>query len=225
MGRWMSPDPGGVKMVILEDPQTWNMYAYVRNNPPTVTDPTGLGGPQPAATGAAYVEEMNQYLYSDYNAFQAPPPPPEPLPTPPPPGPAAQTVTVTVQQVSSAQPFGHATVSVGGDKPVGLVPNSDAAASAAATTEAVIHLPISVAGHVSDDNRKSVAQAKIKVTPDQAKKMREIIQKAEHTPQRYDPAYRNCATFVEEVLRGGGVSVHDDMTPGGLVQDLQRQKQ
>ena len=41
-GRWMSPDPGGLKVVKLDDPQTWNMYAYVRNNPTTLTDPTGL---------------------------------------------------------------------------------------------------------------------------------------------------------------------------------------
>jgi RHS repeat-associated protein len=42
MGRWLSPDPGGVKVVKLDDPQTWNMYAYVRNNPTTLTDPSGL---------------------------------------------------------------------------------------------------------------------------------------------------------------------------------------
>ena len=42
MGRWMSPDPGGFKVVSLSDPQTWNMYAYVRNNPTALTDPTGL---------------------------------------------------------------------------------------------------------------------------------------------------------------------------------------
>jgi RHS repeat-associated protein len=41
-GRWMSPDPGGLKAVKLDDPQTWNMYAYVRNNPTTRIDPTGL---------------------------------------------------------------------------------------------------------------------------------------------------------------------------------------
>ena len=42
MGRWMSPDPSGVKAASLDDPQTWNMYAYARNNPTTVTDPSGL---------------------------------------------------------------------------------------------------------------------------------------------------------------------------------------
>jgi RHS repeat-associated protein len=41
-GRWFSPDPIGRAAVKLDDPQTWNMYAYARNNPTTFTDPTGL---------------------------------------------------------------------------------------------------------------------------------------------------------------------------------------
>jgi RHS repeat-associated protein len=39
LGRWHSPDPLGGH---LEDPQTLNKYAYVRNNPTSLTDPTGL---------------------------------------------------------------------------------------------------------------------------------------------------------------------------------------
>ncbi len=42
-GRWLTPDPGGIKVVNLADPQTWNMYAYVTDNPTTLNDPTGLG--------------------------------------------------------------------------------------------------------------------------------------------------------------------------------------
>jgi RHS repeat-associated protein len=42
VGRWPSPDPAGKGAVRLDDPQTWNMYAYVRNNPTTLTDPSGL---------------------------------------------------------------------------------------------------------------------------------------------------------------------------------------
>ena len=40
--RWMTPDPGGVKVVKLDNPQTWNMYAYVTNNPISRNDPSGL---------------------------------------------------------------------------------------------------------------------------------------------------------------------------------------
>jgi RHS repeat-associated protein len=41
-GRWFSPDPEGQDAADPSDPQTWNMYAYVRNNPTTLTDPSGL---------------------------------------------------------------------------------------------------------------------------------------------------------------------------------------
>jgi len=39
MGRFMTPDPLGGSLV---DPQTLNKYAYTRNNPVNLTDPTGL---------------------------------------------------------------------------------------------------------------------------------------------------------------------------------------
>ena len=42
LGRWMTPDPGGTKVVSLANPQTWNMYAYVTDNPTTLNDPSGL---------------------------------------------------------------------------------------------------------------------------------------------------------------------------------------
>ncbi len=42
-GRWMTPDPGGIKVVNLADPRTWNLYAYVTDNPTTLNDPSGLG--------------------------------------------------------------------------------------------------------------------------------------------------------------------------------------
>jgi len=41
-GRWLSPDPSGWKAVNLRHPQSLNRYAYVENNPMSLTDPQGL---------------------------------------------------------------------------------------------------------------------------------------------------------------------------------------
>jgi RHS repeat-associated protein len=41
-GRWLTPDPAGLAAMDLSNPQTWNRYAYVTNNPVSFTDPTGL---------------------------------------------------------------------------------------------------------------------------------------------------------------------------------------
>jgi RHS repeat-associated protein len=44
-GRWMRPDPAGLAAVDPSNPQTWNRYAYVTNNPVSFRDPTGLINP------------------------------------------------------------------------------------------------------------------------------------------------------------------------------------
>jgi RHS repeat-associated protein len=41
-GRWISPDPAGLAAVDPSNPQTWNRYAYVNNDPLSATDPSGL---------------------------------------------------------------------------------------------------------------------------------------------------------------------------------------
>jgi len=49
LGRFMSPDPGNAG-VVNADPQSWNAYAYVRNDPVTLTDPTGAIFCRPATS-------------------------------------------------------------------------------------------------------------------------------------------------------------------------------
>jgi len=44
-GRWTSPDPAGLGAVDPTNPQTWNRYAYVLNNPLVFIDPLGLVPP------------------------------------------------------------------------------------------------------------------------------------------------------------------------------------
>jgi RHS repeat-associated protein len=41
-GRWPSPDPAGLTAENPANPQSWNRYAYVLNNPLSLTDPLGL---------------------------------------------------------------------------------------------------------------------------------------------------------------------------------------
>ena len=41
-GRWLVPDPSGMAAVDITNPQTWNRYAYVGNNPLSNVDPLGL---------------------------------------------------------------------------------------------------------------------------------------------------------------------------------------
>ncbi len=41
-GRWVSPDPAGLQAVDFTNPQSWNRYAYVWNNPLSHTDQAGL---------------------------------------------------------------------------------------------------------------------------------------------------------------------------------------
>jgi RHS repeat-associated protein len=41
-GRWIQPDPAGMAAVDPSNPQTWNRYAYVINNPLSFIDPSGL---------------------------------------------------------------------------------------------------------------------------------------------------------------------------------------
>lgn len=52
-GRWPSPDPAGIASADPTNPQSWNRYAYVRNSPLSLTDPTGM---DPASSYCTEVE-------------------------------------------------------------------------------------------------------------------------------------------------------------------------
>jgi RHS repeat-associated protein len=41
-GRWLSPDPAGMAAADPSNPQSWNRYVYVLNNPLIAIDPNGL---------------------------------------------------------------------------------------------------------------------------------------------------------------------------------------
>lgn len=56
-GRWISVDPAGLGAVNFANPQTWNRYVYVMNNPLNLVDPSGL---EPSGvTGGTPTSESN----------------------------------------------------------------------------------------------------------------------------------------------------------------------
>jgi RHS repeat-associated protein len=71
--RWLSPDPGGVKVVNLQDPQTWNLYAYVRDNPTNLTDLSGLAGREVGQPGC--IDEISMLGARDLYISQTIAPP------------------------------------------------------------------------------------------------------------------------------------------------------
>jgi RHS repeat-associated protein len=222
LGRFMTPDwaekPTAVPYAHFGNPQSLNLYSYVQNNPTTFGDPDGHGDCPDGSSGSCQQNKQQQWAAEQQASAQAA---------------AAQnqkTVTVTVDQVKAANPYGHAVIKVDGGQKVGLVPNSDKAAAAAAAKEAVAAAagfpsPTPVPGHVEPlaPNRKIEDTAVLHVTPDQAKAMQGTIDQSIKNLHTYDPGFGNCANFVENVLRSGGVKAPYDMTPGGLVEDLKQQ--
>jgi RHS repeat-associated protein len=58
LGRFMAVDPGDDTQI--EDPQSWNRFVYVRNNPLMLVDRTGEGAQIPAAAGRWQEQEARK---------------------------------------------------------------------------------------------------------------------------------------------------------------------
>ena len=229
-GRFMTPDwdlkPVAVPYAKFGDPQTLNLYSYVENSPLNRIDADGHGDPPPNLTDGGKVDSAQHCAAGGSAGMECNPDPTLNGTTTA----HKNTVTVTVDQVKSANPFGHATIKVDGGQKVGLVPNSDKEAAKAVAKEAAgqaagVPTPTPVPGHVEPlaAGRTIENTATLHVTPDQAKAMQATIDKSVQNLRIYDPGYFNCAGFVELVLRSGGVNAPDDRTPGGLVEDLKQQ--
>ncbi|MGA9565977.1 MAG: RHS repeat-associated core domain-containing protein [Candidatus Korobacteraceae bacterium] len=130
-GRWLVPDPAGLAAADLTNPQTWNRYAYVMNNPLSRIDPLGLcdepdqwdsstntvTGSQPCQSWWTFViQGLPQYAYCAFTGSCSPYPPgggggggqPQPGPQPKPkPQPTVNKVINSVKNaVTAAVCFG-----------------------------------------------------------------------------------------------------------------------
>ncbi len=60
LGRWMHPDPAGLAAVDPSNPQSWNRYSYVSNDPIDYVDPAGLTDcPQGKTCGDPWNQDPN----------------------------------------------------------------------------------------------------------------------------------------------------------------------
>lgn len=66
-GRFTSPDPLGNFVANAADPQTWNLYAYARNNPLVFVDPTGLACVYAGADNGTAADWADPTNYIDDN--------------------------------------------------------------------------------------------------------------------------------------------------------------
>ena len=73
-GRWPSPDPAGLAAVDPTNPQSWNRYSYVMNDPLDWVDPSGLDPcPNDNSWGAQLCRQAQAFrsttFYNTWNAF------------------------------------------------------------------------------------------------------------------------------------------------------------
>ena len=125
------------------------------------------------------------------------------------------STTVEYVQGHGGNPAGHAVISVDGKTPVGLDQKKASVGDALGdkTTPGAV-VPV-------DPSRKVKDQATIQVTPDQAAKVQTFLDNASKNAPNYNLYHSNCAQFCERALQAGGVkNVPSDLTPKGLVNDL-----
>ena len=80
-GRFISVDPL-MASAATGEPQSWNRYVYVSNNPLNLTDPTGLLQKPPVASTIT-ADDVRSDSQTIDGADDAPPPPQDPSPPPP----------------------------------------------------------------------------------------------------------------------------------------------
>jgi len=63
--RFASPDNGGDQL--LQDPQSWNLYSFVRTNPTMLTDPTGMGAVPWYLGGSSFSVDQALRMLHEFN--------------------------------------------------------------------------------------------------------------------------------------------------------------
>jgi RHS repeat-associated protein len=222
LGRFMTPDwaarPTTVPYAVFGDPQSLNLYGYVRNDPISNFDPDGHTNPSRGESEQCNVAYCPTQC-NEVNKCTAQPSQPgnstaqKPLPPPD----ANHTHTLTVREVAGQQgnPAGHITVQVDSGKEVGFGPVQDL------TNKQIIE-NTSVPGQV--EPRATTVQTldavTIHLTKDEAAHAQGTIDARTGNPGNYQLRGRSCVDFGEAVVTSTGARAPSDTLPSHLIRDL-----
>jgi RHS repeat-associated protein len=240
-GRWMIPDPAGMMAVDLQNPQTLNRYAYVRNNPLSFTDPLGLDCAYLNNSGTD-IENRDQQSTSTecgktggywvqgtltdikINADQ---------------GKVDLTGTNNGQDTTSASyqdtsanvgeynnttlnPFDHIALGFPGETPFGQNPRSDSQFLSGVLKHGLgVSVPGAIKPQVGGQLKKMV---QIPVTGMQAQMMKGAINQSMQNPPPYAITGQtgcDCGTWAQQILGDAGINSGPPAPlPGTLMQQL-----
>jgi len=206
------------------------MYAYVRNNPTTLNDPSGLDPPVQAGVGdpnAVAWTEWGDEPESSTGAIENWT------------GEDPQTVQVQAQQAQQKtdtvtfteykgedwfNPAGHIGVSVDGSPGVGYTDKNSSDDIKAFLGEKVPGdvRPIKQGREIQKDDEGKDMTVTMHVTHDEADHMRQFIAKTKASPRSYQRGHNNCSEWAADVAHAGGIKVPRDMYPSDLIRDLRK---
>ena len=117
---------------------------------------------------------------------------------------------VTIKVYPGNQPAGHIGLGVNSDETVGYYPNHDTGASP---------------GHIEPDDPNKEGSPEscmiILTTPDQDQRIQNFINTRRKSPRWWRPG-NDCANFVHDALKAGGIKVDDSTFPRSVFGNLQQ---
>jgi len=227
MGRWLSPDPGGMAVVDLEFPQTLNRYAYVNNNPLSFTDPFGLDCAylNNAGNGVESVDQQssagecgksggywvnggltNININADQGSVQMTGTTNGTDQT----HASYQDANVVVSEWNNtiANPANHIAISLPGQRPVGQNPLSDSDFISNIALNGFKYNVVPGTIKPQTNTGKLLKVAVVPVTGMQAKMIQAFINQSMANPSNYSLNTQlglDCATWVQQLLGNAGV--------------------
>jgi hypothetical protein len=177
-----------VPYAVLGDPQSLNLYTYVRNLPTTRYDLNG---------------HFEQRDNSDKLDKKLPPPDAQ----------HDHSITVRYVEGRNGNVFGHVTVQIDNGKEVGFDPKQDQSKTEIFKETHGLNNN-GVPGKVEERAAgvKTKEQATVHVTADQARAAQKTIDGRSTNPGNYHLELRNCSQFAADVLHSAGAKAPDGST-------------